>query len=132
MKHKAILIDTSAFEVSEVEIGQDSTSDIYAALKCELFDVVTLPNGDGVYIDDEGLLNDPQRFFAIIGLTPILAGNGLIMGVDDEGASVDPKYDLNYIRDHIVWFVKGAEGAIHRVVPTPVNAPQPGFSIKEM
>lgn len=131
-KIKAILIDVDTFEVSEIDIEQDNIKQIYKAIRCDTFDCVGLPNGDAIYVDDEGLLNDPQRFFAINGETAILAGNGLIMGTGPEGESVNPKTSIDHIRDRVHFFVKGGDGWIYPVVQrAPMKAPQPGFTITE-
>jgi len=129
VKHKAILIDVHDFSVTEIEVDQDNLQDIYDALGCDLFDCVTLPNGDAIYIDDEGLLKNPDRFFALIGYTSILAGNGLIMGVDDEGASIAPKLDITSDAFMPAFFVRGAEGWVHRVSAAPIKAPSAGMTI---
>ena len=51
-------------------------------------------NGDGVYIDDEGLYAD-QRFFWIHKNYPQpLVNKGLFMGTDAEGNSVPPQTSL--------------------------------------
>jgi hypothetical protein len=43
-----------------------------------------------VWVDEEGLLKSPEYFFFIPGITNNpLAGNAVIMGVDDEGNNID-------------------------------------------
>lgn len=44
---------------------------------------------DTVFVDDEGLLKDPQHFFFIEGGHSPFAGNGVVVGVDEEGATID-------------------------------------------
>jgi hypothetical protein len=120
--HKAILIDVHAFEVRELEIERDNLTDIYANLFCDTFDAVSIDTGDAVYVDDEGLIRgNVDRYFAIAGYTAILAGNGLVMGVDAEGGSVDPLISIDEVKRNIAWFVRGKEGWLHRVVPRASN-----------
>lgn len=128
--HKAILIDTKAWDVREVEIKQDDLPDIYKHLDAQTFDCVGMSNGDAVYVDDEGLLNGTDRFFAIVGQTAILAGNALIMGTGPEGESIDPKTDI--LGMQVAFFVRGADGWLHHVSPRSNHqAPKPGFTVTE-
>jgi hypothetical protein len=128
--HKAILIDTTKFEVREVELEQDNIEQIYQHLKASTFDCVGLANGDAVYVDDEGLLNGTDRFFAVVGQTAILAGNALIMGTGDEGESIDPNTNIDEMQ--VAFFVKGADGWLHHVDPVAHHkSPEPGFTITE-
>lgn len=130
-KHKTILIDTEHFQLREIEIEQDNLQDIYNAIGCELFDVVVMPNGDAVYFDDEGLMHGPpERYFAILGDTPVIAGNGLIMGTGPDGVSTAPSLTIDKVP--ILWFVRGQEGFIHRVLHSPVEAPKATITFRRM
>lgn len=67
--------------------------DIYKAGGYDCFDCARFNDlGDGVYIDDDGLLkaNPMDNFFSIVGYPDPLCGNGVVLGTDDEGESVDP------------------------------------------
>ena len=67
--------------------------DIYKAGGYDCFDHCTFnQHGDGVYVDDEGLLKDMDRqnFFFIQGTAHPLCGNGVVLGVDEEGESIEP------------------------------------------
>ena len=61
-------------------------------IEARIFTLVRLyDNGDGVYIDDEGLYAD-QRFFWIHKNYPQpLVNKGLFMGTDNEGDSTPPQ-----------------------------------------
>ena len=62
------------------------------------------PNGDTLYVDDEGLLKPGMRLFGI--RRPDgqpLAGNGLIIGSDKRGNSVDAKSGLVDIQTQLEW-----------------------------
>jgi hypothetical protein len=99
---KAILIDVEKREVKivDVEKGIDA---IYAQIKCDCFTVVTLENEDAIFVDDEGLLklDENSKFFFIEGYHQPLAGNGLILGTNEEGESVDVKSDLQDIKNRV-------------------------------
>lgn len=72
----------------------DDYHGIYKWIAADCFDVCRLTqDGDYVYVDDEGLLKQQLRenFFQAATYPTPLAGNGLMMGTDDEGDSVDPK-----------------------------------------
>ena len=67
--------------------------DIYKAGGFDCFDLAIFnTKGDGVYVDDEGLLKDytSSSFFFIQGTAHPLCGNGVVLGVDAEGESVEP------------------------------------------
>lgn len=69
----------------------------------DCFDIVRLDHGDGIYVDDEGLLKDgPQAFFTVGGYGP-LAGRGLVLGSDYEGNSTDAKTTLRKLRELVSW-----------------------------
>lgn len=62
------------------------------------------PNGDMLYVDDEGLLKRGMRLFNIDRADgQPLAGNGLILGHDAEGNSVDAKFMLTEIQCKVAW-----------------------------
>jgi len=95
---RGILIDPWLKSVTQVEVSEDFR-DIYRKLsnplgpKVDCFCIgMNWPNGDALYVDDEGLLKPGMRLFEIgrIDGQP-LAGNGLILGSDAEGNSIDAK-----------------------------------------
>jgi hypothetical protein len=120
---RAILIDPVCESVTEVNINASSElkrllSDAEHGLKVESFDYVPLLAGDGIYVDDEGLMKEEPKYFFQIenrparGYVPeaaeaikalnvpvfvhlestnrVFAGRGLIVGSDDEtGDSAD-------------------------------------------
>ena len=88
---KAYLIDPFEKSINEVEYSGDY-QDIYKLINADLFDVVYMDDGIGVFVDDEGLFKDNQAFFQV-GYA-MLAGRGLVLGTDDEGESISPKISL--------------------------------------
>lgn len=99
---KAILIDSTAREVRAVDIDQPTLQGWYAAIGCDMVTVATyLDDGDSILVDDEGLLRSPAYFFIYEDYPAPLAGNGLVVGCDEEGETVDAKADLEYIRSRV-------------------------------
>lgn len=103
---RAILIDPFACTVTEVDFDYKDYKSFYPLLSHEVHpvDVFTMaPNdlleetNDSLYVDDEGLLHGPQRGFLLKGNDQILAGKGIIVGIDDEGESIDPKVTLETV-----------------------------------
>lgn len=105
---KAILIDVHTQSVTEVE--HDNTLDnIYDLLNCRTFDVVRIDEVDSIYVDDEGLFVDDQLFFEYGGdaQSVRLAGNGLILGVDDEGNSTSPRTTVEEVEGRVGFLPRG-------------------------
>lgn len=103
---KGFLIDPVAKEISPVEIS-GSLDSIYELLNIQLFTVATtFSNGDDIYVDDEGLLKEDQRFFAVRNnypAQPFYAGRGLVVGHDEYGDMVDASSNLEFLRHMIVF-----------------------------
>ena len=91
---KALLIDVKNRALKQIEIGEDFT-EISKAIECDVFAAPhILENNDVMYCDDEGLLKNPEHFFLLDSYPQPIAGNGLILGCDHEGDSVDAKTSL--------------------------------------
>ncbi len=100
---KAILIDPFEMTVSEVDYGGEM-ADIYRLIDADLFTVAGFgEDGDGVYVDDEGLFKGTQRFFKLDGYPQPLAGKGLVLGSNDGGESVAPVTTLEAVRAAVRW-----------------------------
>ncbi len=114
---KAILIDSENKQVLEIELNKESGSynqDMYKALKC---DYITCACSElftkldhALFVDDEGLLkDDPMGAFCIrIGSgalyhSQVFSGNGIIVGIDSEGESIDHALDVELIKDIVKW-----------------------------
>lgn len=100
---KAYLIDPAAQTISEVEYTGHFT-DIYQHIGADLFDVARLyPNGDGAFVDDNGLSRDDLSFWFHRNYPQPLAGKGLLLGVDAEGDSIEPITDIETLRGDVVF-----------------------------
>lgn len=100
---RAYLIDPEHFTIEEVDYNGDF-HEIYRMIGADCFDAATFNrNGDCVFVDDEGLLK-PNYFFLIDGYPQLLAGKGLVLGVNREGESVSPTVTMEDLMQ-IVSFV---------------------------
>lgn len=84
MKRQAYLIDPEKNRVTEVEY--DGLQDIYRLLDCDNVDLARLPNGEGIYVDDNFPPGHHRFFFLTAGYPQWLAGKGLYVGpIDSRG-----------------------------------------------
>jgi hypothetical protein len=113
---KAILIDVENKQIKELELQSESSSfNLYKELKCEY---ITTACGDlfnrlshALFVDDEGLLKEEHlgAFCIRIGETghlyesQVFSGNGIIVGINDEGESIDHQLDIEIIKDIVRW-----------------------------
>lgn len=96
---KAILIDVVNRIVTNVNIGDYKEMYPLIGNGCSLFTMpLELENGDGVFVDDEGLLHDKMvGGFMIEGYAAPLIGNAIIQGADEEGETDDCKSTVEQI-----------------------------------
>ena len=99
---KAILIDPFEQTVKEVDYSGDFR-DIYKLIDAECFDCARIKGRDGIFVDDEGLLNAPTHFFEHSEYHSPLAGKGLIVGCDEEGESADCKTTLDEVKAKVTF-----------------------------
>ena len=97
---RGIQIDAEKRTVKEVRVIGDYKA-IYPFINCDCFTVVGISDTEGIYVDDEGLLKEPKHFFMYQGYPEPLAGNGLILGTNDEGDSVDTQLTVEFVRKQI-------------------------------
>lgn len=107
---RGILIDPWFKAIREVEVDQgiDAMYKIMSHPLGPKVDIFTMgmnwPNGDVLYVDDEGFLKPGGRLFLIDRLDrQPLVGCGLILGSDAEGNSVDAKSMLVEIETKVSW-----------------------------
>lgn len=107
---KAILINVKKQEVKEVE-HDDTLASIYKHVDCGTFDVVNIDGVNSIYVDDEGLFVEDQLYFKYTGTTDSvsLAGNGLVLGVDEEGETTPPSITLEDVRKAVTFLPEGFE-----------------------
>ena len=88
---KSILIDVKKQEVKEVE-HDDTLASIYKHVDCGTFDVVNIDGVNSIYVDDVSL-----------------AGNGLVLGVDEEGETTSPTLMLEEVKKAVTFLPEGFE-----------------------
>lgn len=90
---KAILINATERSVKEVDINGDLQS-WYESINCDIVEVACyLPSSNLLLVDEDGLLKMPTEFFEYD--KNIYAGNGLIVGTNDNGDTSDATLELN-------------------------------------
>ena len=97
---KLILINPKNQTVTEVE-HDGSLDSIYKHLECDCFTSVNIGDND-IYVDDEGLLMEPEFFFQFGELDP-LAGNGLISSYDQEGETIPPTLTVEEVKAKVTF-----------------------------
>ena len=102
---KAILINPFDQTIKETEYTGDYR-EIYALIKCRTFDIVSLNNDDDMYLDDEGLLVDNQRFFSM-GNGGNYGGRALLLSHDDEGETTASTLTLQMVKDMVQFLPEG-------------------------
>lgn len=131
---KAIKIDATEKTVTEVEYDGDYKT-IYKLGGFDTFTVIDLGDGETLFIDDNGLLNEENtKFFKLAGpdykYAQPLAGNGVILGTDDEGESIATKLTVEKVAANVLF--KSLQVVDWTPVRTEENADTPfgkGFAI---
>jgi hypothetical protein len=105
------LIDPTEKEVREVHF--EALADMQALINGKIAWGYGWPNGDTLYIDDEGMDKHPRRFFALPTCSPDqgFAGNGLVVGPEvQDGAVVTtlaPRMSLGDLEALVYWIALG-------------------------
>ena len=96
---RAVLIDATARTVEWIEMEPfNDVRAVYGLLEVRTVEVVTLPNGDSILVDGEGLLKpNPGPFFQYVGAQPI-PGKGLVVHFTARGRSLRPRHHLKELR----------------------------------
>ena len=102
---QAYFIDSANKTITDVEYDGDYRN-ISKMLGCDMFTVVNLnEDGDALFVDDEGYLKDQdnQNYFWFEGYPTMLAGNGLVLGTDAEGESIEPCRLIDWVKDRVLF-----------------------------
>ena len=121
---KAILLDSKNKSITVVE-KNEGIEDIYKHLGCRCFDVINLGGGVDMFVDDESLLKEAyidadgekhnMTGIKLEGYPQVIMGNGLIMGHNEEGESIDSPVSVAQV-EQVVTFVE---------YDNPKDRPQP-------
>ena len=101
---KAILIDAYNKVVEEVSLRPDENilNQWYDFVKCSLVQVGHyITEHDSIIVDEEGLLRPCDHFFTYEGAHQPFAGNGLVVGVDEEGETVSCDISLEEVKSKV-------------------------------
>jgi hypothetical protein len=94
-KITAIKIDCNNNKIDEVKINGADFEEINRAIDCDCFCVgARLPNGDILWVDDEGWISNKVKRVFEFGKGNVFAGNGLILGQTASGNSTNVKSKL--------------------------------------
>lgn len=101
---KAILINTEKKIVEAVETT-GGLEDIYKLLKCKTIEHIRLDYTDGMYVDEEGLINNNNLGeFHIYGR--LIIGNALIVSHTSEGETIPPRIKLDRVRKLVTFITE--------------------------
>jgi hypothetical protein len=102
---KAILIDVLNENVRMVEVDDKNVlKDWYKHIICSMVEVALYLNGhDSIMVDEEGLfsMDNNSKFFIFKGGHQPFIGNGLVVGVNNKGESVDPHISVEEVRSKV-------------------------------
>ena len=111
---KALKIDPFKEKITELELGPSGGNlKTYQDLVGGMIASVYIPADAIVYVNDEGLYAEGQRFFLIHGLHQPLAGVGVVIGSDGEG-DADCPISLSKMESAVVW---GNAGLLMSMAP---------------
>ena len=109
---RGILINPFDQTIKEVVYTGDFR-EIYSLIDCTTFDVVRITDYEDMYVDDEGLLIDNQRYFRLLGTgLNSFAGKALLLSHDDEGETQATNWTLQAVKNMVEWLPEG-----HRETP---------------
>jgi hypothetical protein len=102
---KAILIDVNSENVRMVEVDdKDVLRSWYRHIGCSMVEPVYINEHDSIMVDEEGLLtmDNNTKFFSYN--EDFYCGNGLVVGVDRKGNSVDPCITVDEVRARVKFY----------------------------
>jgi len=108
---KAIRIDAKNQTISMIDIEKGLATlqeHVGGYIEAALY----FPDGDVMYVNEEGLLNNPEHFQFWPKHKRMFAGDGIIVGSDDEGNDIDTTLTIKDIEDACVEFVNQFEALI--------------------
>ncbi len=126
------LVDAKAGTIRSVEIDRsDVLKSIYAHIGCTCIDAVRMDDQHTVYCDDNGLVDGLECFTQLADFPSPLAGNLLVMGVNEEGDSVSPTHSIDVIAGQFLIFRAVFDPAFEHIDrPGIIGTRVAGFDIR--
>lgn len=110
---KAYRIDVVARQVVEIVIDDARRlKSMQAVVGGYVAQALRLEGENVIYVNDEGLFEPDAAFFAVPGGHQPFAGDGLVVGTDEDGATVAPTIDVEELRSLIVFLGTIAESGM--------------------
>lgn len=112
---RALLIDPFHKSVSEFQLlARDGSchTEIVAAIGCEVLTLVPMPDGtltlpgpkrNALFLDDEGLYVEGQRYFQLPHYHQPLPGRAVVVGIGEEGETKSCTLSLVALRMAVRW-----------------------------
>lgn len=95
---KAIKIDVEKKSVYEVHVfGLESMQKQVGGLLETAMNI----DSDCLYVNEEGLFNEQNNWFLFDGAHQPFAGDGLIVGTDNNGCTVAPKITIDEVKSKV-------------------------------
>jgi hypothetical protein len=100
---RAIIINSKEQTITEAEI--DGSLKTLQGIVGGLIDAVSsgLPEGHVCYVNDEGLLNNPEHFFLFAKGHQPLAGNGVIVSTTKDGDDAPCTLSLDWVKRRVTF-----------------------------
>lgn len=98
------VIDPKAQQIKVTEHNGSGYEAYRKLIGCSMLTFIRLyDNGDGVYIDDEGLYGENQHFWIHRNYPQPLVGNAVHVGTDSEGETTVPQTPYPRLCNDVVW-----------------------------
>lgn len=101
---KTWVIDPHTQTINEVQY-RGEYKHIYELIECDTYDAARINRfGDALFVDDDGLFKDEQRFFVHADYPQPLAGKALVLGCDmTTGDTIAPTTTLEELREKVMF-----------------------------
>jgi hypothetical protein len=86
-KINIIFIDTVNMDVKRLDNFEPTLQNMYNLIGCELIESTAYLGDRFLYVDEEGLLKSPTKFFMVDWYPHPLAGNAIMLMIDRDGNS---------------------------------------------
>ena len=96
---KVIVINTAEQKVEEREI--EGTLADYQKIVGGWITAVNITDTDCFYVNDEGLYDTSLEYFEYKGAHQPFKGNGVVVGTDAEGETIEPTITVEQVREAV-------------------------------